>query len=167
MSNQPSIAELRAEADALGLEGEEALNFVYKQQEFFRNERAAERAARAEEAERAAQAEERVARKRKAESVARAAEAEADRIARAEEREAEIEREVRAADALERERVREHELKVLKLTKKDNKCDQSLNDADMRPKLPQFKDGDDILLALLSGLSALLHSSNLTPIVML
>ena len=47
-----SIAELRAEAEALGLEGEEALSFVYiyKQQEFYMNERAVERTARAEEA---------------------------------------------------------------------------------------------------------------------
>ena len=74
------------------------------------NERAAERAARAEEAER----------------VARAAEAEAEHAEK--EREAEIEREVRAADALEREKVvRQHELKVLELTKKDRNSNQSLN----------------------------------------
>ena len=35
MSDQPSLAEFRAEAEALGLEGEEALNFLYKQQEFY------------------------------------------------------------------------------------------------------------------------------------
>ena len=51
MSSQPSIAELRAEAEGLGLGGDEALDFVYKQQEFFRNERAAELTNRAEEAE--------------------------------------------------------------------------------------------------------------------
>ena len=51
MSSQPSIAELRAEAEALDLEGEEALNFVYKLQEFYRNERAAECAALTEERE--------------------------------------------------------------------------------------------------------------------
>ena len=45
MSSQPTIAE-----------GEEALNFIYKQQESFRNKRAAERAARAKETERAARA---------------------------------------------------------------------------------------------------------------
>ena len=49
MSSQPSIAELRAEAKALGSENEEALNFVYKQQEFHRNERAAELAIQAME----------------------------------------------------------------------------------------------------------------------
>ena len=30
MSSQPSIAELRLEAEALGLEGEEGLSFAYK-----------------------------------------------------------------------------------------------------------------------------------------
>ena len=113
MSSQPSIAKLRAEAEALGLEGEEVLTFVYKQQEFYRNERAVERAARAAEAERVARAAE-----AEAGHVARAVEAEAERAARAEEREAEIGREVRAADALERDKIREHELRVLELTKK-------------------------------------------------
>ena len=51
MSSSPSIAELRGEAEALGLEGEEILNFVYNQQELHRDERAAERAARAAETE--------------------------------------------------------------------------------------------------------------------
>ena len=143
MSSQPSIAELRVEAEALGLGGEDALDFVYKQQEFYRNERAAERAARVEEAERATRAAdaERAARAEEAERVARAAEAEAERAARAEEREDEIECEVRAADALEREK----ELKVLELTKKDRNSHESLNDAAMPPKFPQFKDGDDIV----------------------
>ena len=68
MASQLTLAELRLEAEALGLEGGEIVNFVYKQQELYRDERATERAARAAEAE------------------------------------AEIEREVRAADALERER---------------------------------------------------------------
>ena len=74
-------------------------------------------------------------------------EAEAEHVAR--ERDIEIEREVRAAFGLERERnkAREHELRVLKLTKikKDSQFDQSLNDTAMRLKLPQFKDGDDIV----------------------
>ena len=56
MSIQPSIAELSSEADSLGLEGEEALNFVYKQHKFYRNERAAESAALAEVADRVARA---------------------------------------------------------------------------------------------------------------
>ena len=81
MSSQPSIAELREEAEALGLGSEETLNFVYKQQEFYRNERAAERAARAEEAERVS---------KEAERVERVKEAEAERSARSEDREAEI-----------------------------------------------------------------------------
>ena len=51
MSSQQMIAELRAEAVQFGLEGEEALNFGYKQDEFFRDKRASERATRAEEAE--------------------------------------------------------------------------------------------------------------------
>ena len=52
MSSQPTTAAPLAEA--LGLEGEGALDFVYKQLEFYRNERAAECTARAEEAERVA-----------------------------------------------------------------------------------------------------------------
>ena len=136
MSNHPSIAVFGAEAEALGLGGEDALDFVYKQQEFYRNERAAERAARAADAERVASAAEaervekeakHVEREKEVERVARAAEAE--RAAQTEEREAEIEREVRAADAIERERdkAREQELRVLELTKKDSNADQSLN----------------------------------------
>ena len=76
MSSQQSIAKLRADAEALGLEGEEALNFVYQKQEFYRNERAAERAALAEEAERIAKEVVRVERERKAKHAARADEAE-------------------------------------------------------------------------------------------
>ena len=34
---------------------------------------------------------------------------------------------------------------MLELTKKYSNSDQSLSDAAMRPKLPQFKDGDDIV----------------------
>ena len=136
ISSQPSIAELRAEAEALGLEGEEALDFVYKQQEFYRNERASERAARAEES---------VAREREKEAEHVERDRETERAARAEEREADIEHEVRAADALERERVREQELKELELKKESGQFDQSLNDATIRPKLPQFKDSDDVV----------------------
>ena len=54
MAQQLSIAELRAEAEAMGLEVEDIVTFVYKQQELYRDERAAERAARVEEAERQA-----------------------------------------------------------------------------------------------------------------
>ena len=50
-SSQQSITKHREEAEALGLGGKEALNFVYMEQEFYRNERAAERTARAEERE--------------------------------------------------------------------------------------------------------------------
>ena len=84
MAGQLTLPELRLEAEALGLEGGDIVNFVYKQQELYRDEEAAELAARAAEAT------------------------------------AEIEREVRAADALERERERErvrgHEIRVLELT---------------------------------------------------
>ena len=86
MSSQPSIAKLRAEALEFGLQGEEALDFVYKQQEFYTNDRAAECATRAEEAEH-------VESEREAERAAQAAEAqcidrekEAECAARAEER---------------------------------------------------------------------------------
>ena len=95
MSNQLSISKLRAEADALCLEGEKALNFVYKQQEFYRNKRAAKRTTLSEEAER-------IARAAEADADRATQAAEAKRVARAEEREAEIEHEVRAANALER-----------------------------------------------------------------
>ena len=94
------------------------MDSVYKQQELYRNERAEERV------ERAAEAELQVA-----------------------EAEREIEREVRAADALERKRdkAREHEIRVLELTNTKGNFDQSMADAAMRPKLPVFKDGDDIV----------------------
>ena len=91
-----TLAELRAEAEAMELEGDDVVNFVYKQQELYRNERTEERAARAAEAER-------IERAVDAERVERAAEAE--RVERVAEAEREIEREVRAADALERERA--------------------------------------------------------------
>ena len=92
MAGQLTLAELRLEAEAMGFEGDDVVNFVYRQQELYRDERAEERAARAAEAER-------VERAAEAESVERAAEAE--RVERAAEAEREIEREVRAADALE------------------------------------------------------------------
>ena len=44
MAGQLTLAELRAEAEALGLEGGDIVNFVYKQQELYRHERAEERA---------------------------------------------------------------------------------------------------------------------------
>ena len=50
MAGHLTLAELRPEAEAMGLEGDDAVNFVYKQ-ELYRNERAEERAARAAEAE--------------------------------------------------------------------------------------------------------------------
>ena len=87
MAGQLTLAELRAEA--LGLEGEDIANFIYEQQELYCYERAEERAAWAPEAECAAQA------------------AEAEHVEWAAEAEREIEREVHAADALERERERE------------------------------------------------------------
>ena len=114
MAGQLTLAELRAEADASGLEGGDIVNFVYKQQELYRDKRAEERAARAREAERAEQA------------------AEAER---------EIEHGVLAADALEREKVREHEICMLDLTNSKGNFDQSIADAAMQPKLPVFKDG--------------------------
>ena len=54
---------------------------------------------------------------------------------------------MRAADALERERdkAREHEIRVLELTNSKGNFVQSMADAAMRPKLPVFKDGDDIV----------------------
>ena len=111
MAGQLTLAELRAEAEAMGLEGGDIVNFEYKQQEMHRDERAEERVARSvvDEAER------------------------------------EIEHEVRAADALEREKVREHEIRVVELTNSTDNFDQSMADAAMRPKLPVFKDGDDIV----------------------
>ena len=58
MAGQLTLAELRAEAEAMGLGGDDIVNFVYKQQELYRNERAEERAVReAERAEKAAEAE--------------------------------------------------------------------------------------------------------------
>ena len=143
------------------LEGDDIVNLVYKQQELYRNERTEERAARAAEAERVERAveAERVERAVEAERVERAAAAEAERVERAAEAERvervaeaerEIEREVRAADALERERdkAREHEIRVLELTNSKVYFDQSMADAAMRPKLPVFKDGDDIVSSI-------------------
>ena len=52
MAGQLTLAELRAETEAIGLEGDDVVNFVYKQQDLYRNERAEECAARAAEAER-------------------------------------------------------------------------------------------------------------------
>ena len=52
MAGQFTLAQLRAEAEAMGLEGDDVVNFVYKQQELYRDERAEECAARAAEAER-------------------------------------------------------------------------------------------------------------------
>ena len=54
MSSQLSLAELREKAEVLGLEGEEVINFVNKQQELYRNDTETERAALCEEAEREA-----------------------------------------------------------------------------------------------------------------
>ena len=90
MAGQLTLAELRVEAEEMGLKGGDIVDFVYKQQELYRNERAEERAIRTAEAER------------------------------------EIEREVRAADALERERdkAREHEIRVLELTNTKGNFDQ-------------------------------------------
>ena len=124
MAGQLTLAELRVEAEAMGLEGDD-VNFVYKQQELYPDERAEERAARAAEAERVERA------------------AEAERAKKAAEAEREIEREVRAADALEKERdkAREHEIRVSELNNSKGNFDQSMADA-MRPKLPVFKDGD-------------------------
>ena len=68
----------------------------------YRNERAEERAARAADAERQV--------------------AEAGR---------EIEREVSAADALKREKVRKHEIRVMELTNSKGNFDQSMADAAM------------------------------------
>ena len=51
MGVQLTLAELRAEVEALGLEGGDIVNFVYKQEELYRYERAEERGARAAEAE--------------------------------------------------------------------------------------------------------------------
>ena len=72
---------------------------------------------------------------------------EAERVERVDEAEREIEREVRAEDVLESERdkAREHEIRVLELTNTKGNFDQSMADAAMRPKLPVFKDGDDIV----------------------
>ena len=142
MAGQLTLAELRAEAEAMGLEGDDVVNFVYKQQELYQNERAEERAVRTADDER----------------VERAAAAEAER--RAADAEREIEREVHAADALERERdkAREHEIRVLELTNSKGNFDQSMADAAMRPKLPVFKDGDDIvsLIILFERIAVLL-----------
>ena len=77
------MLNLEAEAVAMGLEGGDVVNFLYQEQESYRNERAEERAVWAAEAEHKA--------------------AEAER---------EIEREVRAADVLEREKVRVRNLYV-------------------------------------------------------
>ena len=52
MAGQLTLTELKAEAEALGLEGGDIVDFVYKQQELYRNERAEERAVRTAEAER-------------------------------------------------------------------------------------------------------------------
>ena len=58
MAGQLILADLRLEAEALGLEGDDVVNSVYKQQELYRNERAEEHAVReAERAEKAAEAE--------------------------------------------------------------------------------------------------------------
>ena len=83
MAVQLTLVELRVEAEAIWLEGDDVVNFVYNQQELYGNERAEEHAAR-----------------------------EAERAEKAAEAEREIEREVLAADALERERdkAREHEI---------------------------------------------------------
>ena len=99
----------------------------------YQNERAEERAVRTADDER----------------VEPAAASEAER--RAADAEREIEREVRAADALERERdkAREHEIRVLELTNYKGNFDQSMADAAMRPKLPVFKDGDDIVSSII------------------
>ena len=41
MAGQLTLAELRAEAEAMGLGGDDIVNFVYKKQELYRNETAA------------------------------------------------------------------------------------------------------------------------------
>ena len=40
MAGQLILAELSLEAEAMGLEDDDIVNFVYKQQELYRNERA-------------------------------------------------------------------------------------------------------------------------------
>ena len=41
--------------------------------------------------------------------------------------------------------MREHEIRLLELTNSKGNFDQSMADAAMRPKVPVFKDGDDIV----------------------
>ena len=52
MSRHLALTKLRGKAEAFGLAADDIVNFVYKRQELYRDERAAEHADRAAEAER-------------------------------------------------------------------------------------------------------------------
>ncbi|KAA0195005.1 hypothetical protein HAZT_HAZT010215 [Hyalella azteca] len=112
----PTIAELRAEAVQLGLEGEALTEFIYKQQSFYRDERAAERAAHNAELLAVREREQLAAEREK-------------------------EREQLAAE-LERER-RDHEIRMLEL-RSPRDSEVQLSDAAAKPKLPMYRDGEDI-----------------------
>lgn len=117
MSVIPTIAELRSEATALGLVGDAVTSFIYKEQELYRAERAAERDVH------------------KADLAA----AEAECLARVE-----LER----IACAEREKIREHEIRLQELNR-PRTPDVVLSDATLRPKLPVYKDGDDITTYLI------------------
>ncbi|KAA0193329.1 hypothetical protein HAZT_HAZT005683 [Hyalella azteca] len=138
MASMPTIAELRAEAVQLGLEGEALTEFIYKQQSFYRDERAAERAAHNAELL-AAREREQLAAEREKEREQLAAEREKEREQLAAEREKE--REQLAAE-LERER-RDHEIRMLEL-RSPRDSEVQLSDAAAKPKLPMYRDGEDI-----------------------
>jgi hypothetical protein len=105
-------------AESLGLSGANLTDFMYRQQELHRGERAAEREMEKVRLEAAA-----------AENVARVEAAAAESAARAE--------------AAERELARAHEIRLLEL-RPSAINDASLSDVALRPKLPTYRDGDDI-----------------------
>ena len=93
----PTVANLREEAASLGLQGDSVTEFIYRQQNLVRDERAAER--------------------------------ELERLAME-----------------ERQRIRDHELEVLRINQTSQRPEAAIESSECaaRPKLPMFKEGDDI-----------------------
>lgn len=95
--SMPTIADLKKEAESLGLTGSDVATYVIKQQEIFREDRAKLR---------------------------------------------DHEREMR--EQQERQKDREHELELARLRATNPSSEEPLTEAVSRPKLPVYKDGEDI-----------------------
>ena len=133
----PSVGALHSEAKELGLTTQEdILNYVREQQNFHRDVRTAARRERAEEREKEA-----IARREEAER-------ETETLRLREDREAETARV--QAEIAERDRARAHQLEMARLqSDRSVEVPPSPRPSIQSPKLPSFRDGEDITNFLL------------------